>query len=465
MDIKGFGVSAHRSAVNFIILKVIACYLLVAALVLVLTMVSSSQLFKSQQQAGLDGLLSYVERVISIDALSSVERSELITQYLSDKQVWFSKVMLQSADGEVVFQWSGSDSLSEADLGQTEEFGFDSSSELLLVAANPSSTTSALLSQFDIVLMAMMVQLILLVALLWVIVRRGLHKGIYRFVKELSLIDLKKPAPIQQDASLSQFSEYQQIISSINRVILSLLRSREALADANEDLERRIASRTAALADKNEALIKLNQQLSTIANTDSLTQVYNRTRFDQLFAEHVALSKRRKTPLSILLIDLDDFKKVNDQFGHQVGDQVLKHAAQCITKVVGEDGLVARWGGEEFAALLPYYDIELAESKAEQIRGKLARARFENFGVKITTSIGVAELCSDESSSDLLKRADDALYDAKGSGRNRVIIAYLSLAHQQLELETLADGEFIEVFDAEPEPSSSESVASGKLPS
>ncbi|RUM57821.1 MAG: hypothetical protein DSY85_00505, partial [Marinomonas sp.] len=115
------------------------------------------------------------------------------------------------------------------------------------------------------------------------------------------------------------------------------------------------------------------------------------------------------------------------------------------------------------AVLLPYFDITMAEDKAEQLRSVMAATHFEAQSIKVTASIGVAQLSQQETAAQLLKRADDALYDAKGSGRNRVIIAYLENSHTQLEINELKEGEFVEVFDVETEPNPDESEASQKL--
>ncbi|TPE52786.1 diguanylate cyclase [Maribrevibacterium harenarium] len=259
------------------------------------------------------------------------------------------------------------------------------------------------------------------------LLKRLLHQELSRVLRgvhrELRFLDLKRPEPIYPNKKWLHFLEYESLLAAINRIIASLAESRRELQINNEALEQRVADKTAELREQNLELIKLNQKLSRLANTDALTQVYNRTRFDQLFQEHVEVSRRRGTALGFLLIDLDDFKKVNDRYGHQTGDKVLKHAAACITKVIGENGMVARWGGEEFAVLLPYFELDKAMEIAEHLRQTLANTPFDIQHIHITTSIGVAQLRDDETGDELLSRADEALYSAKGKGRNQVIMA------------------------------------------
>ena len=259
------------------------------------------------------------------------------------------------------------------------------------------------------------------------LLRRLLHQALSRVLRavhrELRFLNLRRPEPMSPDRRWLHFVEYESLLAGINRIIVSLAESRRELLLNNEALEQRVADKTAELREQNLELIKLNQKLSRLANTDALTQVYNRTRFDQLFQEHVEVARRRSTALGFLLIDLDDFKKVNDRYGHQTGDKVLKYAASCITKVIGENGMVARWGGEEFAVLLPYFELDKAMAMAEHLRQTLANTPFDMQHIHITTSIGVAQLRDDETGDELLSRADEALYSAKGKGRNQVIMA------------------------------------------
>lgn len=455
----------RRSAVQFILTKVVACYLAMAALVLSLFMVWSYHHIEQHRVDVARQLQSSIESALEQtpnDVQNVLEWLTVGVNISQSQEVALQAIALIGEDGHVLFAWPNSFALAETDSHDFSTFNIQNSSFTLAVAFSKTLLEQVFTQDFLPFLAVLFGQLLLLLWILRFLVKRGISRAFSNFMRELSLVNLHHPAPLQADSFLGQFGEYRQVLAGINRVILSLAKSREELTQINQDLEKRIHGKTAALEERNEELLILNKQLSIIANTDSLTQVYNRTRFDVLFKEHVELAKRRATPLSILLVDLDDFKKVNDRFGHQTGDHVLKHAAHVIQEVVGEDGIVARWGGEEFAVILPYLDLEAAEQKAESVRAAIAKARFEEQAIKVTTSIGVAQLSVEESAGRLLKRADKALYDAKGSGRNRVIIAFLERSHKQIEL---ADGEFIEVLDADSEPSQCESGASQKLPS
>lgn len=154
-----------------------------------------------------------------------------------------------------------------------------------------------------------------------------------------------------------------------------------------------------------------------LAITDQLTKLYNRRELDKNLELHTALCKRYKTPFSVIMIDIDKFKEVNDLYGHQVGDSVLQKMAELLKMRVRETDIVGRWGGEEFLILLPNTTLEQGLIIAESLRKCVAAYKFETVGNK-TISLGVSEY--KDSVQEIIKRADDALYKAKEDGRNRV---------------------------------------------
>ena len=140
---------------------------------------------------------------------------------------------------------------------------------------------------------------------------------------------------------------------------------------------------------------------------------------------HISLAQRQLMPLSLLMIDIDHFKKINDDYGHIVGDVVLTQVARRIVSCTRHCDGVFRYGGEEFVVVLPSTDSAGAELLAERIRAGIGELQFESLPaeVRITTSLGVAHLLKGESQMELLQRADEALLRAKRSGRNRVLVA------------------------------------------
>ena len=159
------------------------------------------------------------------------------------------------------------------------------------------------------------------------------------------------------------------------------------------------------------------------AYRDPLTGTGNRAALEQNLQREVALAQRESSPLSLIAIDIDYFKKVNDRYGHSVGDCVLRTVADRIGEVVRETDLVYRYGGEEFVVLLHGTPLQGAAIVAERIRQAVAdtSCRCEGEAIPVTVSLGVAAL-TQESGSALFDRADQALYQAKADGRNRVVI-------------------------------------------
>jgi diguanylate cyclase (GGDEF)-like protein len=159
--------------------------------------------------------------------------------------------------------------------------------------------------------------------------------------------------------------------------------------------------------------------LETLALVDPLTGVSNRRYLDLRFPEELARSMRYARPLSCLMLDVDDFKAINDTFGHAVGDRVLKDVARVLRAGVRVTDSLVRCGGEEFVVLMPETDIGGARTAAERLRAAVAALPSGAEGLALTVSIGVAEGATE----DLLVRADQAMYGAKRGGKNRVEVA------------------------------------------
>lgn len=159
------------------------------------------------------------------------------------------------------------------------------------------------------------------------------------------------------------------------------------------------------------------------AHTDPLTQVNNRVAMENCIRREWGLARRQKTPLSLMLIDIDHFKNFNDRHGHPLGDQVLKSVARTIRETVRVSDMIFRYGGEEFVVVLSNTEIAGAVLLAERIRRAIESMPLvvELQRITVTASLGVTALNSGNSASDLLVNADRAMYQAKQNGRNRVI--------------------------------------------
>jgi diguanylate cyclase (GGDEF)-like protein len=164
---------------------------------------------------------------------------------------------------------------------------------------------------------------------------------------------------------------------------------------------------------------RLESELQTRATTDTLTQVYNRIKYDEIMKREIERAKRYNHPLSLIMFDIDHFKMVNDTYGHAVGDYVLQALTHIVKLDLRETDYLVRWGGEEFVIIAPDTDIERAEILAERVRKSAEEYKFERVGT-VTVSFGVTQFTKNDTEDTFIKRTDDALYAAKRMGRNRV---------------------------------------------
>lgn len=215
----------------------------------------------------------------------------------------------------------------------------------------------------------------------------------------------------------NQLHEVTSLSRSLQDMMSSLLDREQTLLQLNSTLEAKVQSRTAQL----EAT---NQSLKAIVRQDRLTQVYNRLALDEELIKHYELARESGNQFAIIMVDADHFKNINDQYGHTVGDKVLKRMAAVLKNMVDNSGMVARFGGEEFTVLLPNTDVENAQKMAEILREHMEKTEMAD-GLYITASFGVAMYSADDDHYEqVLNRADAALYKAKETGRNKVVFSY-----------------------------------------
>lgn len=182
------------------------------------------------------------------------------------------------------------------------------------------------------------------------------------------------------------------------------------------------------LRKKNLELKHAMARISELVNIDELTGVFNRRRLFEVLADEANRFSRTHGPFSVCILDIDFFKQVNDTFGHQAGDQILREVAQAVNKSLRQIDCFGRYGGEEFLMILPQTSLEGARVKAERVRTNIAALRFDGIEPEfaITVSIGVAQCREGENTEDTIARADQALYSAKQSGRNQTAIETLA---------------------------------------
>lgn len=222
--------------------------------------------------------------------------------------------------------------------------------------------------------------------------------------------------------SHSKKLENNQSLSDIKNVLTEIIAETQDLAETSMMLQTQ-------LNESKEEMQLLRQDLTQAhqtAKTDALTGLFNRGAFDQKLDEHIETHKQNDNELCLLILDLDHFKQVNDTFGHQVGDNVLRYTANLMKQHIAEHHCAARYGGEEMAIIMPNTPFNKAMEIAEKIRSSLAlhplKRKDGNGSIgKVTVSIGVSGFRVNDSTESLIERADQAMYRAKNNGRNQVM--------------------------------------------
>ena len=193
-----------------------------------------------------------------------------------------------------------------------------------------------------------------------------------------------------------------------------------------EQLERRNQSLETLVAERTRELSRVNQQLQLqldenrcLAERDALTLIANRYRLEKDLLEECDRAQRFRLPMALIAMDIDDFKPINDRYGHSVGDQTLVRVVESLESCLRPDDLLARWGGDEFMLILPQSSLEGAKAVAERI-GQTLRDSSLSSDFTVTLSIGVVERQPGEAPEALMTRADQAMYRAKAAGKNRV---------------------------------------------
>ncbi|WP_420427960.1 GGDEF domain-containing protein [Algiphilus sp.] len=187
---------------------------------------------------------------------------------------------------------------------------------------------------------------------------------------------------------------------------------------------------SADLAQSQRELIVMNRRLSereaeihSLSVTDQLTGVGNRRQLDQCLEAAVMTARTEHIPFSLVMIDIDHFKAVNDVFGHAIGDRLLQHLARTLQEGLRNTDTVCRFGGEEFAIVMPDCDLDAAGACSEAMRTRIAQLPGVEQAPRVTATFGVAQWREGDTADSLLQRADDALYQGKSDGRNRVVCA------------------------------------------
>ncbi len=218
-------------------------------------------------------------------------------------------------------------------------------------------------------------------------------------------------------------ANHAELVATIDRACSSA-----RLVKENAKLIKELAGSHAKLSESNRALVELNHKLKKMASTDSLTLLFNRRYFDQVVSRELARRNRYSLAMSLVMLDIDNFKDINDTYGHKVGDQALRKVAAVINDSARTSDIVARYGGEEFGVVLPQTEPQNAVIFAERTRAAIENEVFviEDEQINLTVSLGVAgatSACPSVDPGSLVAAADKALYEAKSDGRNRFVLA------------------------------------------
>lgn len=227
---------------------------------------------------------------------------------------------------------------------------------------------------------------------------------------------------------MGEFSEsFNTMVMQLDRTLQELIAKKTELSEANEELHKEILVRKETEA----ALRKSREELRCLAMTDALTGLFNRRHFNRVAKKEISRTLRYQHPLSVMVFDIDFFKRVNDNFGHNNGDRVLEMIARTTREVLRTTEVAARYGGEEFIVLLPETPAPDAAAVAERLRARIEETELlaERGPIAVTASFGVSDTLDrsdakpgEQLLSEFVSTADRAMYASKASGRNRVTV-------------------------------------------
>lgn len=187
-------------------------------------------------------------------------------------------------------------------------------------------------------------------------------------------------------------------------------------------LNEEIVNKTRELAKRNRELYEAFLKIKKLEEKDVLTGILNRRAFMRVIVKEIKRAKRYKLPLSLAILDIDNFKLINDTYGHEAGDEVLRKICRVVEKNTREHDIFARFGGEEFVLLFPHTNPDEAYLASERLRLKIDKLKFKRISHCVTVSFGITTLKEEDNLKTFIKRADEALYEAKQSGKNRSVI-------------------------------------------
>lgn len=267
---------------------------------------------------------------------------------------------------------------------------------------------------FAMLLFNAMIKSLALITLFYIAFRRHLEIPLDTLMHQIAHLKTEKNSLI--DVKWKRLNELSTLQNKFNGLLKHIYAEEERRIEMVQDQNKRLE---ALVRERTSELEIANQELQKLATTDALTQIANRSSLDEVIKQAIAENQRYQRPFSVVMIDIDFFKKINDSYGHLAGDTVLKTVAKLIKNQIRSVDTVGRWGGEEFMIVYREIECQGAYTLAENIRQSVENHPFEGVE-RITISIGVAQYRAGTSAEELLKQVDNALYHSKEHGRNRV---------------------------------------------
>lgn len=272
-----------------------------------------------------------------------------------------------------------------------------------------SSSKTIIIKELKSVILIIIFGMLLHAFLLWIFFRWVsmvyLHRRLTGIINGLNQLEptTGKFTPLNVD--IKEEDEIYAIQKSFNLMAEKLQITHNKINSYNKELEQKVHDRTL--------------ELEKISITDRLTGLFNRHKTDDVLENEIQRSSRFDSPFSLILIDIDNFKLVNDNYGHQIGDKVLIETANLLVDSIRNTDILGRWGGEEFLIIVPETQLEGALLVAETIRLKIEKHKFPKIN-SLTISLGVSSYKKEDTVSDLISRADSALYLSKENGKNQI---------------------------------------------
>ena len=337
--------------------------------------------------------------LITQDGFLLVSSHPLSTEFLQTKLLHNTTLKLFSQEGEPNAYLGYHNQPVVGALKRISELGWG------VVAEKQRAKAYAQIVRLRNLTLALVVALLFLIGLTAYLLSLSLVRPLNRLTSGAGKV---ASGDLDVDVPVSSGSEVGYLTEVFNDMVARLRQGREELASINETLRQK------------------NIELHQISITDSLTGLYNRKHLMETLDKEVTRSERYSHPFSLLVIDIDHFKKYNDTYGHLAGDEVLRRLASVFKETIRSSDYAARYGGEEFIIILPEISPEQGAEAAERIRCKVAEQRFEGDGeaIAVTISVGVASYPENgEDAETVIRNADEALYEAKKLGRNQVVLA------------------------------------------